>query len=435
MKKRTSLLLIAAVCTTLTASAFGQFCGDPEFGDCCIANGTPGCEVQSCCDVICRGDPFCCDTAWDQICADAALNTDSCFCPWACCFKDGACLDLTAVDCAAQGGTPGGAGSSCATTICTQACCLPDACVELSVDDCIAQGGTPGGAGSSCATPVCNQACCLLDECIDLNADECTAQGGTPKGVGTTCAAFPCDDEETVQNDSLIDGNSGTTCHCFVPGESAAAWLTSPCDGAIVAVQIFWRSQFGGGPSTTETGISIFGDGEFPEPGAVLVNQDNSPAVITSPTLSDGTLNEFRYLDGAKTIPLGVPIASGATFVVSLEVVNQSSGDIFAPTFVYDLDGCQANRNAVNVMPGGWIDACAVGVTGDWMIRAVVECGSCLGDLDGDGNVNAADLAILLGDWGPYGPCPPYVAGDIQQDCDVDAADLAELLGAWGPCP
>ena len=160
-------------------------------------------------------------------------------------------------------------------------------------------------------------------------------------------------------------------------------------------MQIFWRSQFGGGPSSTETGISIFGDGAFPTPGAVLVNQDNSPAVITGPTLSDGLLNEFRHLDAAQTIPLSVPVTSGETFVVSLKVFNQSAGDIFAPSFVYDLDGCQANRNAVDVIPGGWFDACLVGVTGDWMIRAVLEC--CPADFNGDGLVNAADLALLLG--------------------------------------
>ena len=248
----------------------------------------------------------------------------------------------------------------------------------------------------------------------------------TSLAVNRTFAA-----EVTVQNDSLADGNSGTPCHCFVSGESAAAWLTSPCNGDIVAVQVFWRSLFGGGPSSTETAISIFGDGAFPTPGAVLVNQDNSPAVITAPTLSDGVLNEFRHLDAAQTIPLGVPVTSGETFVVSLEVFNQSAGDIFAPTFVYDLDGCQANRNAVDVMPGGWTDTCLVGVTGDWMIRAVVECGGCPADFDGDGFVNAADLAQLLGSWGPCAGCPP----DLDDDGDVDAADLAQLLGSWGPCP
>ena len=53
------------------------------------------------------------------------------------------------------------------------------------------------------------------------------------------------------------------------------------------------------------------------------------------------------------------------------------------------------------------------------------------GDLDGDGDVDAADLALLLGSWGPSGPCPPFVAADLDEDCDVDAADLAQLLGNW----
>lgn len=45
-------------------------------------------------------------------------------------------------------------------------------------------------------------------------------------------------------------------------------------------------------------------------------------------------------------------------------------------------------------------------------------------DLDGNGSVNAADLAILLGAWGTP-------AGDVNGDGTTDAADLAELLGAW----
>ena len=59
----------------------------------------------------------------------------------------------------------------------------------------------------------------------------------------------------------------------------------------------------------------------------------------------------------------------------------------------------------------------------------VVLCG-CDGDLNGSGGVDAADLAILLGLWGPCGA----TAGDLVPDGQVDAADLAVLLGAWGPC-
>jgi hypothetical protein len=47
-------------------------------------------------------------------------------------------------------------------------------------------------------------------------------------------------------------------------------------------------------------------------------------------------------------------------------------------------------------------------------------------DLNGDGSVNASDLAILLGNWGGSG------AGDINGSGTVDAGDLAILLSNWG---
>lgn len=53
------------------------------------------------------------------------------------------------------------------------------------------------------------------------------------------------------------------------------------------------------------------------------------------------------------------------------------------------------------------------------------------GDLNGDGVVDATDLAMLLGDWGPVGNCDPIPA-DVNGDCAVDATDLAILLGDWG---
>ncbi len=46
-------------------------------------------------------------------------------------------------------------------------------------------------------------------------------------------------------------------------------------------------------------------------------------------------------------------------------------------------------------------------------------------DLNGDGHVDGADLAVLLGNWGTAG------AGDIDGDGVVSGADLAILLGAW----
>jgi hypothetical protein len=65
---------------------------------------------------------------------------------------------------------------------------------------------------------------------------------------------------------------------------------------------------------------------------------------------------------------------------------------------------------------------------------AKIDLGStpCLADLNGDGVVDGADLAAMLGAWGPCsGSCP----ADITGDGAVGGADLAALLGAWGSCP
>ncbi len=62
-----------------------------------------------------------------------------------------------------------------------------------------------------------------------------------------------------------------------------------------------------------------------------------------------------------------------------------------------------------------------------------VVCGGdpCVGDLDEDGVVGAADLAGLLAAWGACEGCP----ADLDGDGMVGPADLAGLLAAWGDCP
>lgn len=55
---------------------------------------------------------------------------------------------------------------------------------------------------------------------------------------------------------------------------------------------------------------------------------------------------------------------------------------------------------------------------------------SCDPDMNGSGGVDAADLAILLGAWGPH----PGHPADLNGDGAVGPVDLAQLLGAWGTC-
>jgi len=51
-------------------------CGDG--GDCCVVGDGPHCSDIDCCDAVCAVDPYCCDTNWDIVCVNAALDEPLC---------------------------------------------------------------------------------------------------------------------------------------------------------------------------------------------------------------------------------------------------------------------------------------------------------------------------------------------------------------------
>ena len=59
----------------------------------------------------------------------------------------------------------------------------------------------------------------------------------------------------------------------------------------------------------------------------------------------------------------------------------------------------------------------------------IVAASGCDEDFDGNGEVDVADILILIGDWGGSDP-----AHDLNGDGVVGVADLLELIAAWGPC-
>ncbi|MHC4414149.1 MAG: hypothetical protein ACYS0G_02575 [Planctomycetota bacterium] len=86
----------------------GGFCG-PGNGNCCVANGTPGCEDTECCESICTADPFCCDQEWDAMCAAQAQAACDC--------SGGVCGPGNGTCCVANG-TPGCEDIDCCNAVC-----------------------------------------------------------------------------------------------------------------------------------------------------------------------------------------------------------------------------------------------------------------------------------------------------------------------------
>lgn len=253
--------------------------------------------------------------------------------------------------------------------------------------------------------------------------------------VGLSPAAYA--DEVEVRIDGLDEGENATICPCFVAGEEAAVWLTSPCDGSIVAIQIFWRSFLGGAQPSVEDSIRVYNGGTFPNPGSL---KDE----LLAPALLDGGLNEFRYQDENQTIPINIPVTAGEEFVVALRFFNDS--DTFNPSILFDDDGITPGKNAIRASGIGWRSSESLGVGGDWIIRVIVDCqggqigsvcfddGSCMDGL-------TEDEAMMLGGlWnGPGTSCSDadacVGACQVNDNClqfDKSTCDL--VGGSWfGP--
>ena len=53
-----------------------------------------------------------------------------------------------------------------------------------------------------------------------------------------------------------------------------------------------------------------------------------------------------------------------------------------------------------------------------------------VGDLDGDGDVDFADMLVVIGAWGECPPQPPCPA-DLDGSGDVGFGDVLVLIGNW----
>jgi hypothetical protein len=187
--------------------------------DCCVSNGSPECGNAQCTAVICDADAFCCETAWDQLCANQAAD----LCP-TCggALPGGNC-------CAAQeSGDNGCEVADCEDIVCEMDgyCCTNTwdlQCADEAAEFCISCGGS-GVAPAVCGDNECNGeedcdtceadcgACCGDDVCDDAvgeNCDTCEADCGAcslPTCLGRCEDAF--DAGQPCQCDSLcFDAN------------------------------------------------------------------------------------------------------------------------------------------------------------------------------------------------------------------------------------
>jgi len=180
--------------------------------------------------------------------------------------------------------------------------------------------------------------------------------------------AQDCPTEPTVQN---FVGGGSTACPCFNTDEEAGAVFPVPVEHfpiEILAIGVGWGSLFGGNPVQVEQAIHIY-NGKLPNPGDPIFR-------LTGPSMTDGVINEFNIDAAGHVLVQQAPVAATLQFQLS------NANNIYAPTLVHDGNGCTSGMNLIKAIPGGWMDACSAGITGDWVFHLVYRQVNCLSDVD-----------------------------------------------------
>jgi uncharacterized membrane protein len=247
------------------------------------------------------------------------------------------------------------------------------------------------------------------------------------------------------------------TCYSFVLGDRAFRWTDADgmelLDGLATDAPSVADAVSGDG--TVVVGESLnracrWIDG-VPHSLGVLPGETDSRALAVD---ADGSVvvgasgaRAFRWSSDFGMMDLGV--LPGATHAIALgvsgdgtTVVGESGFEAFIWTeslgmvalsqylmdaFELELTGHQL-RTAMSISADG---SAIVGQGNGigWVVRGlpIPENEACQADLDQDGTVDAADLTVLLSQWGD-----PCCGGDLDEDGKVDSADLTILLASWG---
>lgn len=346
--------MLAAAC--VPAAPLSAQCPSP--GDCRKPHEGVGCEMPECCGIVCKANPLCCEVAWDQSCADAAIEL------------------CEGIECPSEG-------------------------------ECTVAHPSPGCADFECCALVTD----LDGWCSFASWDEvCAREAAAVCGVTPCEIRIPADaiDENEPCYERLNDG-CGVT---FSKGRIAP----------VCGVPIQGRAVGGGprdmewfaldGPSRHRVGVTVAT--EFPAELQLVLGDCEGP-------------NETRWLIGLE------PCAGTQHFSFLVDAG-------FASLTLATGNSDRAIRSGLDCpefdpdFPPGPDDPPPVQLFG---LRWTATLGCLrLGDVDGDGGVNAADLAALLVAWGPVdrGSAidPRRADADLNGDWTVDAADIAQLLVDWG---
>jgi hypothetical protein len=318
----------------------GEICGNPNAGSCCFASGGLGCNDVECCELVCAVDPFCCEVAWDSVCAGEAIS----MCPG--CKGFDPCANPDAGDCCIANG-----GIGCNDETCCNAVCAVDPfCCQVAWD-------------GICAS----EAAALCEACIPEPCEfECPAGGEAELELCGEDLNGGCN-SPSLAYEAITSCISKCGTFWAAGGTRDTDWYTFTTDAP---ANVTWE-VFGEVPML----IAIIDMACPPGIFAIVQGGPTCPSVANA-ALGAGTFGVFVATNAFD----GTPCDSGNNaYVATLTVGDDPCGT-----------NCPADLNG-----DGVVDALDLGILlGGWGFPGP-------SDINNDGTTDALDLGILLGAWGP----------------------------------
>ncbi|MCE2885670.1 MAG: M12 family metallo-peptidase [Planctomycetaceae bacterium] len=321
--------------------------------------------------------------------------------------------------------SPYSSNANCCAIVCAldAFCCgieWDSICANRALSTCI-DCGTPGAGSPYIAheNPGCNDLTCCAKVCSeDPYCCNTTWDGYCVSEAESLCrSGMSCADARLIFTASSLQFNTG---------EAAPAADISSCGtGDTRAV---WRKIIPVCGGVTRIRVCT----DFAEAQIVLTvfSSCGGEEIACSTTNFSGCGSGNVHLDvllgTGQYYYLRIATVGGATAAGSLEISCNAvcgTGGSCTSAQPFGSKGCavaECCATVCNIDPyccdTSWDIVCA-GEAVDLCFRP--------GDLDRDGDVDAADLSMLLASWGG-------AAGDVNGDGTTDAADLSALLANWG---
>ncbi len=167
--------------------------------------------------------------------------------------------------------------------------------------------------------------------------------------------------------------------------------------------------------NTNTNGVDVFGGPGGANLSNCLVEGGYGGSLDQDPLFRNPAEGDFRLL------PWSPAVESGSNAVIATDALDLDGDGNTAELIPFDLD------LSVRVFDGdengtGTVDIGCYEFHDDWTKAGPI------GDIDGDGDVDGADLGALLATWGPCSSC----LADLNHDGTVNGADLGALLTNWG---